>query len=353
MTSDSAARDFCGEALGSAGAARNRHDPSERNDRYHKHAAGAQAAADIRQEPTWPSMDEAAYHGIAGDIVKTIAPHTEADNVAILAQILVLFGNVVGNSAYYRIEADHHHANLFTVMAGQSAKGRKGTSAGRARSVMRTADEKWLDERMKGGLSSGEGLINEVRDEVQKWDPKAEAYETIDPGVHDKRLMVTEPEFANALEVMERPGNTLSPIIRNGWDSQTLSTLTKNSPLKASEPHISIVGHITEDELRARLARTDMANGFANRFLFVCVRRSKLLPHGGNLTDAEIERLGEGMKKAVAFAKAVGRVRNDAISSGRVGNHLSSSFGRAARPVGRNHRTRRNAVIATKATKAT
>ena len=107
---------------------------------------------------------------------------------------------------------------------------------------------------------------------------------------------------------MERPGNTLSPIIRNGWDSQTLSTLTKNSPLKASEPHISIVGHITEDELRARLARTDMANGFANRFLFVCVRRSKLLPHGGNLTDAEIERLGEGMKKAVAFAKAVGRV---------------------------------------------
>lgn len=132
--------------------------------------------------------------------------------------------------------------------------------------------------------------------------------ETIDPGVPDKRLMVTEPEFANALEVMERPGNTLSPNLRNGWDGQTLSTLTKNSPLKASNPHISIVGHITEDELRARITRTDMANGFANRFLFACVRRSKLLPHGGNLADADVVRLGEEIGKAATFAKTVGRV---------------------------------------------
>ena len=132
--------------------------------------------------------------------------------------------------------------------------------------------------------------------------------ETIDPGVPDKRLMITESEFANALEVMERPGNTLSPNLRNGWDGQTLSTLTKNSPLKASNPHISIVGHITEDELRARITRTDMANGFANRFLFACVRRSKLLPHGGNLADADVVLLGEKIGKAATFAKTVGRV---------------------------------------------
>jgi hypothetical protein len=61
---------------------------------------------------------------------------------------------------------------------------------------------------MKGGLSSGEGLINEVRDENKKWDPKEQQYAVTDPGVADKRLMVTEPEFANALAVMERPGNT-------------------------------------------------------------------------------------------------------------------------------------------------
>ena len=107
---------------------------------------------------------------------------------------------------------------------------------------------------------------------------------------------------------MERPGNTLSPTIRKAWDGHTLSTLSKNCPLKATRPHISIVGHITEDELRARITRTDIANGFANRFLFACVRRSKLLPHGGSLDDGEIHRLGEPIKRAVEFAKSVGRV---------------------------------------------
>ena len=35
---------------------------------------------------------QAVYHGLAGEIVQTIAPHTEADPVAILAQLLVAFG---------------------------------------------------------------------------------------------------------------------------------------------------------------------------------------------------------------------------------------------------------------------
>jgi len=260
------------------------------------------------QSDDWPVMDEAGYWGLAGEVVKVIAPHTEADPVAVLIQALVYFGNVIGKAPYYQVEADLHHANLFGVLVGQSAKGRKGTSSGRARSVMKAADEQWIEDRMKSGLSSGEGLINEVRDEVKKWDSKAKQVEVIDPGIVDKRLMITEAEFGNALAVMERPGNTLSPTIRRAWDGQTLSTITKNSPLKATGAHISIMGHITEDELRARITRTDAANGFANRFLFFCVRRSQLWPHGGNLDEAEIQRLGERMKAAVEFAAKIGRV---------------------------------------------
>ena len=130
----------------------------------------------------------------------------------------------------------------------------------------------------------------------------------MDSGAADKRLLILESEFANALAVMERPGNTLSPVIRNAWDGHTLSTLTKNSPLKATDAHISIVGHITTAELRSRLNRTDLANGFANRFLFLCVRRSKLLPHGGNLSDEEIGALAERIGVAVEYAKTVARV---------------------------------------------
>jgi hypothetical protein len=133
-------------------------------------------------------------------------------------------------------------------------------------------------------------------------------YEIADPGIPDKRLLVTEPEFASALAVMERPGNTLSPVMRRAWDGLSLSTRTKNSPLKATGPHISICGHITTDELRARLTRTDAANGFANRYLFPLVRRSKLLPFGGNLLEMEIGRLCQRIKPAVEAAKPIGLV---------------------------------------------
>jgi hypothetical protein len=157
-------------------------------------------------------------------------------------------------------------------------------------------------------LSSGEGLIHEVRDPVHKWDAKKQQFVTADPGATDKRLMVVEPEFAGALAAAERHGNTLSPLIRRAWDGDKLATMTRNSPLTATGAHVSIIGHITEDELRARITRTEMANGFANRFLFALVRRSKLLPFGGELTDSEILNLGEKLKPVVEQARTIGRV---------------------------------------------
>jgi hypothetical protein len=271
----------------------------------HRVEAGDDSSQE-QAEDSGPILDEAAYYGLAGDVVKTIRPHTEADPVAVLIQFLIYFGNVIGAAPYYQVESDRHHTNLFTVLVGRTAKGRKGTSGSRARSVF--ADDIWIQDRMKGGLSSGEGLINEVRDKIEKWNAKEARFEIVDPGVADKRLMVTEAEFANALAVMERPGNTLSPVIRKAWDGQKLSTITRNSPLTATGAHISIVGHITEDELRARMTRTEAASGFANRFIFACVRRSQLLPFGGDLDEAVIQELAARVTTAAQSASQVGRV---------------------------------------------
>jgi hypothetical protein len=153
------------------------------------------------------------------------------------------------------------------ALVGQSSKARKGTSFGRVKQVVMVADRTWFEERTKGGLSSGEGLINEVRDPVEKYESEEQTFRVVDPGISDKRLMVTEPELAGVLSTLERHGNILSMIIRRAWDGDKLATMTKSSPLKATDAHISIIGHITQDESRARLTRTDMANGFANRFL--------------------------------------------------------------------------------------
>ncbi len=258
--------------------------------------------------PDWPSIDDAAYYGLAGDIVRAIEPHSEADPIALLVQVLAMAGNLIGRGAYYQVESDRHHPNLFCVLVGESGKGRKGTSWGRVKAIAAVADPLWADDRIKSGLSSGEGLIYAVRDAVQQFDPKEGHFITVDPGTTDKRLLVVEPEFASALSVAERAGNTLSPLIRVAWDGNKLTTMTKNASLAASDPHISIVGHITSEELRARISRTDLANGFGNRFLFILGRRSKKLPFGGDLSEAVIEELGERVKRVINIMKNAGRV---------------------------------------------
>ncbi len=151
-----------------------------------------------------------------------------------------------------------------------------------------------------GGLSSGEGVIWNVRDPIERQEKvpqrgRAPTYETVvaDPGIEDKRLLVVEQEFANVLKQTERQGNTLSPILRQGWETGNLRSMTKNSPAQATNAHISIIGHITDEELRRYLTATESANGFGNRFLWFMVRRSKLLPEGGipdSKALAQVER---------------------------------------------------------------
>lgn len=54
----------------------------------------------------WPDPpDPAAWRGMAGAIAEAVAPHTEADPVAVLAQLLVGAGAIIGREAWLQIEA--------------------------------------------------------------------------------------------------------------------------------------------------------------------------------------------------------------------------------------------------------
>jgi hypothetical protein len=263
----------------------------------------------------WPKpLEEAAFHGLAGRFVRLVAPHTEADEAALLFQFLATAGSALGRKAYYLVEQDRHYANINVAIVGNTAKGRKGTSYGRVAYIMRKVDLAW-NERIVSGLSSGEGLIWAVRDPIMRKEAMREkgkvvGYQEVmvDEGISDKRLLVLESELASPLKVMKREGNTLSPVVRNAWDTGKLSTLTKNSPARATDAHISIIGHVTKTELLRHLDDTEMANGFANRFLFVCVRRSKALPFGGDLAEAELEALTLEVGKVLEQARHIERV---------------------------------------------
>lgn len=266
----------------------------------------------------WPDpIAEDAYHGLAGEVVSTIEPHTEADPVALLAQFLVAFGSCLGRGPHYQVEGDDHHANLYAVLVGDTSKARKGTSWGRIRALFERLDDPWATRCVHSGLSSGEGVIWAVRDPIvgrEKQGKGADAQHVeieVDAGVSDKRLLVVESEFANVLRVMGREGNTLSRVIRDGWDKGNLAVMTKTSPAVATGAHLSIIGHITGDELRRYLDRTEAANGFANRFLYLCVRRARLLPHGGDLDESALRPLAQRLAVAIDTARQIERVRMD------------------------------------------
>jgi len=260
----------------------------------------------------WPApLAREAFHGLAGGIVDAIAPHTESDPVAILVQLLAAVGNCIGRGAHFLVERTPHHPVIFAVLVGTSAKARKGTSWDHVKRLLYDVDAGWVSDRVVSGLSSGEGVIWNVREPIEALRPDkdhkgAMVRVQIDDGVKDKRLMVVEPEFASVLRVAGRDGSTLTGVLRQAWDGVNLKTLTKNNACEARNPHVSVIGHTTRDDLLRYLDRTDAANGFGNRFLWVCVKRSKLLPEGGAFDPAVLAPMVADLREAIRFARQHG-----------------------------------------------
>jgi hypothetical protein len=258
----------------------------------------------------WPApLSEQAFYGLPGDIVRAISPQTESDPAAILLQVLTLFGALTGRGPHVAVEGDQHHGNLFALIVGETSKARKGTSWSRAKEIFEAVEGY---PSVISGLSSGEGLKWRVRDRITKKIEDGKEVE-LDPGVSDKRLLVVESEFSQVLKQAARAGNTLSPTIRSAWDSGYLSSLTRNEPTVATGAHVAIIGHITGDELRAELTQTDQANGFGNRFVFMCAKRSQVLPRGGKpLARETLNNLAQRIATAAGKARTFSAVDLDA-----------------------------------------
>ena len=127
-----------------------------------------------------------ALHGPAGEFVALTSPHTEADPMALLAQFLVAFGAAAGRHVHYALEATCHHLNEFAILVGPSGKGRKGSSWDHVEALLSDVDPTFAERCVSSGLTSGEGLIWEVRDEQTE--------QTSGPS--EKRRLVLESDFA-------------------------------------------------------------------------------------------------------------------------------------------------------------
>ena len=134
----------------------------------------------------------------------------------------------------------------------------------------------------------------------------------VDTGEPDKRLLVVESEFGGVLQQTGRDGNILSSVLRQAWDGKPLRILARSNKDNCQEPHIALIGNVTVEELKRLLTTNDRANGFGNRILWCCARRSKLLSRGGRLLDERVlEALAARVRNAVQAAQAMRLVNFD------------------------------------------
>lgn len=247
----------------------------------------------------WPTLDPAAFHGVAGQIVQAVAPHTEADPVAMLAQLLCRVGVEIGNNPHIRVANKRHAAIINPLVVGRTNSGAKGTGYDVVDAIMRKA---LLDcaSRVVSGLSTAEGLIELVRDPSGD-DPDANDFE---PGVADKRRLVKETEFRSVLTRMRREGNTLGETMRQCFDGDDLRTLTrKHNSLTATRPHIAFIGHITPREFLTTLRDNDLSGGSVNRHLLILSKRSRLHSRFGNVPDEVLASAADTLRTAVTTAR--------------------------------------------------
>ena len=239
---------------------------------------------------------------------------TEAHPMAVAIHFLVFFSAHIGQRRYVRIGNEKQGLNFYAILVGDSGKV-KGTAESQARVIAKEATnllEKKYDyqpPRMISGLSSGEGLIESIKD------PKDESDDT---GCLDKRLLIVESEYSKILEQQIRNGNTLSAELRDAYDGKTLSNATINSRI-ASSPHISIMGHITRDEFVGHKSfKSQSTNGSLNRNLIIYAHREVLVAIPRRYTDEEVKILSEW------FAESIYRARDE----NNLDNYQTESVGK-------------------------
>lgn len=263
--------------------------------------------------PLPPRPALALAHGVIGDFMRRVEHETEAHPVALAASLIATIGSIIGRGPFFPVGCTPHYVNLFVSVVGNTGSGRKGTGADVIRECVRMADPYWSESCQSPNLVSGEGVIDAIRDPVTrpvavKGGPPGQFELTVvDPGIDDKRLLITCAELCSAFKAGNRENSTLAQTLREAWDGKNLRTMAKNCARTATAPHLSIIGHATRHELLKVVREADVYGGSMNRFLWILSERARLLPFGGDLDD--LGTVPHRIADVVTFARGVGRMQ--------------------------------------------
>lgn len=258
--------------------------------------------------PRPAAMREAAFYGVAGELVNLLEPVLETDRASILSNVLACAGVLFQHAGYYKVTADTHYPADYFLTVGNSSISRKGTTTNAVLEIIDRVQGGFKDKILHG-LSTGQGLIAALIKKRPEGEEEDDGIEQI-PEPIAASVLVEISEFAELLAVMKREENTLSAVLRDAWDGKPLGVLTRKDPLKVQNVSLSTIAHITRKELLDRLTSTDRANGFANRFLFIWTQRVKLLPKG-DMVNLDCNAVVAKLHAAVEAAAFTGELKRD------------------------------------------
>ena len=93
----------------------------------------------------------------------------------------------------------------------------------------------------------------------------------------------------------------------DAWDGKRLENNVKKDPMFSTDPMVSIIGHITPNQLVQSLGKIEATTGFSNRFIYARVRQSKRIPRD-TLKPEVIEEMAKHLKEAILYAREIKEV---------------------------------------------
>lgn len=273
---------------------------------YDVSSFGIVSPPEVQLDEMPPAMAVTAFDSPIGRFILATDEFTEANKHARLLDMTVKAGNYFGRTAYIRIGDKRHYMNLFGVIVGRTGLGRKGETGSSSHTAFELLAGDWQDGHVIPSISSGEGLIHRLRDSIpcklkklRGVYPTPPTEEEIVLEIIDKRCLLESEELDNLLVAASRDGSTVSSIVRQGFDGMPIGQLKANTDIRATKYHFSIIGHVTPQELAAKLLAKDVFNGFANRFIWCPTRREKTI----NLFRKSIEEREQISNTKERFAR--------------------------------------------------
>jgi hypothetical protein len=249
-----------------------------------------------------PHLSEDAFHGLAGDVARSVSKRTGGDPAAALLFFLTMIGNAVGPQPHVWFGNAEQAARIFAVIVGDSAS-RKDTVLADVEDLFDRADPDWFSSRIDDGLQSPEAMIERVAD-----------------GSDDCRLLIMETEYHRLVSRISRSGN-FGPIMRKAYDGRPLQITrsrggrsnNNNRSVRSSTPHISMCALITPEELIRIYPVLKAAGGLETRVLYVLsAQQAETNPFA--MVRGEDPKLVERLRFAIESSRARVLQQTDPIS---------------------------------------